>query len=328
MVEEGFRNTIVKYELIKKREKIMLGVSGGPDSICMLHLFEKIRDEFKLDLLCVHFNHCLREEADSDEIFVKNVCNGLKIKYISERKNVRALFRGDSLEQTARNLRFDFFLKCGRESKIKKIALAHTKDDVVETVLMRMLRGAALKGLRGILPSSKFKGISCVRPLFELRKSGILEWLQRNNIPYHIDKTNLEDNFLRNRVRLKLLPFLEEFNPNIVETFFSMAKTLALDYDFMYTYSQKILSKIKKQRSKNSIKLSLSEITQMHPALIFNILRLAIEELKGDTRKLELKHMEEVLNLIYHRPAMSVVDLPDLEVKKEERWLTIKSLLF
>lgn len=306
----------------------MLGVSGGPDSICMLHLFEKIRDEFKLDLLCVHFNHCLREEADSDEIFVKNVCNGLKIKYISERKNVRALFRGDSLEQTARNLRFDFFLKCGRESKIKKIALAHTKDDVVETVLMRMLRGAALKGLRGILPSSKFKGISCVRPLFELRKSGILEWLQRNNIPYHIDKTNLEDNFLRNRVRLKLLPFLEEFNPNIVETFFSMAKTLALDYDFMYTYSQKILSKIKKQRSKNSIKLSLSEITQMHPALIFNILRLAIEELKGDTRKLELKHMEEVLNLIYHRPAMSVVDLPDLEVKKEERWLTIKSLLF
>jgi tRNA(Ile)-lysidine synthase len=328
MVEERFRNTIVKYNLIKKKEKLMLGVSGGPDSVCMLHLFEKIRNEFKLDLLCVHFNHLLREEAERDEIFVRNTCSDLKIKYIGEKKDVRALFRGDSLEQTARNLRFDFFLKCARESKIKKIALAHNKDDVAETVLMRMLRGASLKGLRGILPLSKVKGVFCVRPLFELRKSEILEWVHKNNISYCIDKTNLEDNFLRNKIRLKLLPYLEEFNPNIVETLFSMAKTVALDYDFMYNLSHEMLSKLKKHRSKSSIKLSLQELKAMHPTLIFNILRVTIEELKGNMRKLELRHMEEVLDLVYHRPVMSVVDLPDLEVKKEEKWLTIKSLLF
>ena len=109
VVEKRFLGAIKKHDLLKKRKKIILGVSGGPDSVCMLYQFLKIRKEFKLNLVCAHFNHCLRKEADSEEEFVRNLCKELKVKFVSEKKDVKKFFNGDSLEQTARNLRFDFF---------------------------------------------------------------------------------------------------------------------------------------------------------------------------------------------------------------------------
>jgi tRNA(Ile)-lysidine synthase len=294
----------------------------------MLHLFSQIREEYKLKLFCAHFNHCLRQEADEEEEFVKNLCKGLDIKFVSAKKDVNKFLEGDSLEQTARNLRFDFFLKCARELKTKKIALAHHKDDVVETIIMRIIRGTALKGLRGILPKSKFKGIFFVRPLIEMGKTEILDWLNTHRITYKIDKTNFEDKFFRNKIRLRLMPLLQEFNPNIVNTLFNLAKTTSLDYEFIYTSAKEKFNCLKKQKGKSYIKLDLVEIRKFDIAMIFNILILAIEELKGNTRKLELRHLEEVLDLIYRRPLLSIVDLPDLEVKKEDNWLIIKSLLF
>ena len=141
MLTKIFIESIRRNKLIQKKDKLMLAVSGGPDSICMLHLFYSLRDEFKLNLTCVHFNHCLREESDSDAEFVKKLCQELGVKFVSAKKNVYKFFKGDSQEQTARILRFDFFLNCSRSLKIKKIAIAHNKNDVVETVLMRILRG-------------------------------------------------------------------------------------------------------------------------------------------------------------------------------------------
>jgi tRNA(Ile)-lysidine synthase len=108
-VEKKFLQAIEKYGFLKRRDRIILGVSGGPDSICMLHLFYKTKDDFKFDLICAHFNHGLREDSDEDEKFVKDICKKLKVKFISEKKNVGDFFFGDSLEQTARNFRLDFF---------------------------------------------------------------------------------------------------------------------------------------------------------------------------------------------------------------------------
>jgi hypothetical protein len=124
------------------------------------------------------------------------------------------------------------------------------------------------------------------------------------------------------------MPLLQEFNPNIVNTLFNLAKTTSLDYEFIYTSAKEKFNCLKKQKGKSYIKLDLVEIRKFDIAMIFNILILAIEELKGNTRKLELRHLEEVLDLIYRRPLLSIVDLPDLEVKKEDNWLIIKSLLF
>jgi len=128
-MEEIFKNTLKKYGLLKKKDKVILGISGGPDSIAMLYQFLNIHKEYKLQLVCAHFNHSLRVEADIEEKFISKICAKLGVKFISEKKDVKSFFKGDSLEQTARNLRLDFFMKISRQTKIKKIALAHHKDD-------------------------------------------------------------------------------------------------------------------------------------------------------------------------------------------------------
>ena len=327
-IEKSFLKTIQKYELLKKREKILIGVSGGPDSVCMLHLFCALREEYKFDLVCAHFNHCLRKEADIEEKFVKSICRELKIKCVSEKKNVGKFFKGDSLEQTARNLRFDFFLKCSREFRSKKIALAHNKDDVAETVLMRIIRGTARRGLRGILPKSKIKGVTFIRPLLEIRKEDILKWLKFNEYTYKIDTSNFDEVFLRNKIRQKLLPFLKEFNPNMVNALFNLSRIAALDYECIEEVARNQFSHLKKRQGRGYVKLSIEGLKKLHPSFIFNLVRLAIEELKGNTRKLELRHLEEIGDLLYNRPGGSIVDIPDLKVEKDDSWLIIKSLLF
>jgi len=327
MIDAIVKKTIQKYGLIKKKDSILLGISGGPDSLCMLYQLSRLQEEYKLQLICAHFNHCLRLEADGEEEFVKHICVSLGIKFVSEKKDVKKFCNGDSLEQTARNLRFDFFLKCGRQFKIKKLALAHHKDDLVETVLMRLIRGSGLRGLRGFLPVSKYKGLTVVRPLIEITKKDIIGWLEKEAITYCIDKSNFENIFLRNRIRLELLPLLRTLNPNIVENLYNASRVMSLEYDFMYTFCREKYETLRKAETKHSIKLDIEKLKCLHPALMHNIIRIAVEELKGDTRRIEAKHMEEISDLIFHRPLHSEVHLPLLLVKKEEHILIIQSLI-
>ncbi|UCC96020.1 MAG: tRNA lysidine(34) synthetase TilS, partial [Candidatus Omnitrophota bacterium] len=296
-------------------------------SVCMLYNFLKLRQEYKLTLVCVHFNHGLRPEADQEEDFVKQMCRELKVKYISEKKNVKDFFQGDSLEQTARNLRYDFFLKVFRQTKIKKLALAHHKDDLVETVLMRLIRGAGLKGLRGFLPKSRYRGLTVIRPLIEMRKEDVITWLKKAKIPYHTDRSNFEDTFFRNKIRLKLLPLLQDLNPNIVESLYNIICGLSLDYDFIYAESRRLFRSLKRRQGQKAVALDIEGLKSLHPGMFNNVIRIAIEELKGDTRKIESRHLEEIRDLIFCRPRDSVVHLPTLAVKKEERFLTIQSLI-
>jgi tRNA(Ile)-lysidine synthase len=325
MIEQIFRKTIKKFALVEKKDRIILGVSGGPDSIFMLYQFLAIAKEYKLQLVCAHFNHSLRPEADQEEDFVKNLCQKSGIRFISEKKDVQKFFNGDSLEQTARNLRFDFFLSSSRHFKIKKLALAHHKDDLVETVLMRLVRGAGLRGLRGFLPKSKFSGLTVIRPLIEMGKKEIIDWLDTQKIKYCIDSSNFEDKFLRNRIRLKLLPALKEFNPNIVDNIYNLSRTLSSDYDFIYGFSRDMFESIKKGETAKTIKLDLEKLLKLHPAILSAIIRLAIEKIKGSTRRIELKHIDEIVDLILHRPQDSIVDLPAISIKKEGKSLIIQA---
>ncbi|MFH1771246.1 MAG: tRNA lysidine(34) synthetase TilS [Candidatus Omnitrophota bacterium] len=328
MIEELFRETISEYKLIKKKDKIIIGVSGGGDSVCLFHLLCNIQKEFNLSLICAHFNHSLRNDADSDEQFVKSLCKSRGIKFTSAKKDVKKFFHGDSLEQTARQLRFDFFFSCARQYKIKKIALAHNRDDVVETTLMRIIRGTALCGLRGILPCSRFQSLSLIRPLLRIKKTDILGWLNKNEFSYKNDSTNFQDLFFRNKVRLKLLPALCKFNPNISEAIYNMATTSARDYEFIHAVSKDALFSARKQRGKSYIKLRIEDLKKMPKAIIFNVLRLAVEEVKGNTRKLEARHYNNIVSMINKNIPAAVIDMPDTRAIVEDGWLTIKSLLF
>lgn len=327
MLEKTFRATIKKYGLVKKKDKLLLGVSGGPDSLCLLHLFLKIQKEYSLKLICVHLNHCLREEANDEENFVKEVCGNQGVKFISARRQVKKLFKGDSLEQTARNLRFDFFLNSSRQTKFKTIALAHHQDDLAETVLMRLIRGSGLRGLRGFLPKSKFRNLTVIRPLIEITKSDILSWLKKNKISYCTDKSNFEDKFFRNRVRLQLIPLLKEFNPNIVANIAKAAGNISLDYAFLYDFSKATFLSLKTKETKNSLSLKLKGLKQLPQSIFANVIRIAIEELQGHTRRLESRHLAELRDLIDTRPSGSIVDLPFILVKKEANCLLIQSLI-
>jgi len=327
MIEEVFKNTLKKYNLLKKKDRIILGVSGGPDSVFMLYQFIRITKEYKLNLVCAHFNHSLRKEADKEEEFIKDLCNDLGIKCISEKKDVKAFLKGDSLEQTARNLRFDFLLKCCRQTKIKKIALAHHKDDLIETVLMRFIKGAGLRGLRGFLPKTKFKGATVIRPLIDIRKKEIITWLKQNKISYCIDKSNFEEKFLRNKIRLRLLPDLVELNPNIVDSLSNLARNVSLDYDFIYSQSLDEFLRLKKKEAANSLYLDLEGLRQLPLAIFNNVIRIAIEHTKGNTRKIEARHLDEIRDLVLHRRQGSIVDLPDILIKKEVKELIIQSLI-
>jgi len=327
MVAQTFRNTIKKYALLKKKDRLLLGVSGGPDSLCLLHLFLKLQKEYSLKLICLHFNHQLRKEAKAEEDFVKRICKYLGVEFISESKPVKNFFKGDSLEQTARNLRFDFFLKISRQTKFKKIALAHHKDDLVETVLMRLIRGSGLKGLQGFLPKSKFRSLTVTRPLIESPKVDILKWLKKNKINYCLDQSNFEDKFFRNRIRLKLMPLLKELNPNIVNNIYNAARTISLDYSFLYSFSYQAFLALKIKESSSSLSLRLAGLKELPKAIFANVIRISIEELQGHTRRLEAKHLTEVEDLVVNRPLGSIVDLPSLLVKKEQNSLLIQSLI-
>ncbi|MCK5492983.1 MAG: tRNA lysidine(34) synthetase TilS [Candidatus Omnitrophica bacterium] len=327
MIEEIFEKTLLDLKLLKKKDRLILGVSGGPDSIGMLYLFSSLRKKYKLDIVCAHFNHSLRKESDEEETFLKQQCDELNIKMISDKKDVNLLFKGDSLEQTARNLRLDFFFKCSRETKIKKIALAHHKDDLAETVLMRLIRGAGLRGLRGFLPKTKFKNLTIIRPMVNLSKQKIVDWLDTNGIHYKTDKTNFEDKFFRNRIRLKLMPLLKDMNANIVDNLNNLAYNVSLDYDFIYNFSYEKFISLKKKEVRNAIYLDLDKLKELSVSIFSNVIRIAIEELKGDTRRVEAKHMDEIRDLVFNRPYGSVVDLPCMSAKKEEKILIIQSLI-
>ncbi len=327
MLEKIFLETIKKHKLIKKKDKIILAVSGGPDSVALLYSFLKIKQEYKLRLICAHFNHGLRKESDSEEDFINQLCQKLNLEVISEKKEVSKFFEGDSLEQTTRRLRFDFFLKCARQKQAKIVALAHHRDDLAETVLMRIIRGTGLRGLRGFLPKSTFKNLTLIRPFIGLRKNEILDWLNRQNIPFCTDKSNQDVRFLRNKIRLNLLPQLEEINKNITDRLSDLAVNTALDYDFIYNFSSDCFSRLRRKAGGKSLRLDLENLSKLHPAVFNNVLRFAIEQVKGDTRRVEQIHLNQARELIEKGRAQASIHIPYILIKKETKTVLIQSLI-
>ncbi|MFO8052519.1 MAG: tRNA lysidine(34) synthetase TilS [Candidatus Omnitrophota bacterium] len=326
-LEEGFLKTIKEHNLLKKKDKILLGVSGGPDSIALLYNFINLQKDYNLKIVCAHFNHGLRKESDWEENFIKELCKNEEIDFISEKKNVNDFFSGDSLEQTARKLRFDFFLKVSRQIKIKKLALAHHKDDLAETVLMRIIRGTGLKGLRGFLPKSNFRSLTVVRPFINLEKKQILDWLGKKDISFCLDKSNQEVKFLRNKIRIKLLPQLKDINKSITDRLSDLAVNVGLDYDFIYSFSESKFRRLRQKRSGRGLSLSLKGLKELHPSIFNNVIRIAIEQIKGNTRRIDQNHLIEVKKLVLDGKEQASIHLPKIVIKKEKRTVSIQSLI-
>lgn len=219
------QNSIFEHSLFKRNAKIVLGVSGGPDSTCLLDVFSKLQKKYALELSIAHVNYHLRgHDSDRDEKFVKKLAEKYKLSLdildaeIGEK---------DRSEEKLRSVRYDFFEKVREGNKFELIAVAHNADDQAETVLMRIIRGTGLNGLSAM----STKNGKIIRPLLEISRQEIVAYLKENKLSYRIDKTNKQSIYLRNKIRNELIPYLEKnFNPKVREVLAKSAETFAEDY--------------------------------------------------------------------------------------------------
>ncbi|MCX5710037.1 MAG: tRNA lysidine(34) synthetase TilS, partial [Candidatus Omnitrophica bacterium] len=220
-----------KFRLLKKNDRILVGVSGGPDSTALLYALRSLGKQLDLKLFVAHLDHGLRKDSAQDARFVRDLAFKLKLPLISGRVRVK---KSGSLEESARKARFDFLLKTAKKFKADKIALGHNLDDQAETVLMRILRGTGLSGLSAILPKRVISGCEVIRPLIEVKRREIEAYLERNKIIPRRDPTNAQDIFLRNKIRNRLLPLLEkDYNANIKSILANLAESSGADYEYL-----------------------------------------------------------------------------------------------
>ena len=215
-----------KYNLIENSDTIVVGFSGGPDSVFLVEMLKKLQYFFNFKIYLVHINHLLRgEDADSDENFSFEYAKKNNLEIFIKRIPVKEIAKevGKTLEEVGREERYKFFSEIYEKVGANKIATAHNKDDQIETFLFRLIRGTSLQGLEGI----KIKNNNIIRPISEIYKKDILEYLNKNEIQYKIDKTNFENEFTRNSIRLNLIPFIEErYNIKFKDKIFSLIEEI------------------------------------------------------------------------------------------------------
>lgn len=321
---EKVKKTIKKFKMLSKEDRILIGVSGGPDSVCLFYLLYQMRKDWNLGLHLGHLNHKLRgKESDEDAEFVKSLAEKFKVSFhygeVDVREEVRK--RGLSLEEGARLLRYEFFSQTAEKNGIKKIALGHTCDDQIETFLMRLIKGAGLLGLKGIPPVREEKKIIIIRPLLEIWKEEIIKYLEKERIDYRVDRTNLSSVFFRNRIRNELIPYLKDkFNPQIKEVLANTAENLGLAYEYINKQGRRKFNSVVVETGEAII--DLDKFKTFHPILQREIFRLVIKELKGNLRRINYQHWKEFEELFQERPTGSILDLPkNMYVKKEKKHL-------
>ena len=291
--------TIKKFNLIKDGDKIVLGVSGGPDSISMLNILNEIKHEqsIKFEIYVAHVNHLIREEAIDDEKYVENYCNKNDIECYLKRIDVEKIANNKKIgtEEAGRNARYDFFEEILQKTGSNKIAIAHNKNDKIETIIMHLLRGSGLSGLKGIEPIRDNKYI---RPLIECERQEIEQYCEENELNPRIDKTNFENEYTRNKIRNIVIPYIkQEFNPNILQTLSRLSDVATEESDYVDKQTQKIYQQILMERTNKQIVLNLKEFNKQEKVIKNRLILLATKQLMGSTQGIEKIHIEDIIKL-------------------------------
>lgn len=308
-IKEKFLEYIQRNNLIEKGEGIVVGLSGGPDSICLLHLLCSIREEMELKVAAAHINHMFRGvEADEDEMFSESFCKGLNIEFFSKKIDVGnyAREKGLSSETAGREIRYNFFNEVLSKLGFTKIATAHNANDQVETILMRIMRGTGLEGLGGIPVKRENKYI---RPILFMERKEVEEYCNINGLTPRIDASNLEKLYSRNKVRLDIIPYMKEnFNEDIIETINRMSLLLQEDSKFILDEVNKYYSET--CTSKSGKVIIARNAFDYSSSIINRIIRKAIREVNGHKYDVEMKHIIEVIELTKLETGKKI-DLPN-----------------
>ncbi len=311
-VIEIVKQTISKYQMVTKGNKILIGVSGGPDSVALLNILMSLKAVFSLDLGVAHFNHGIRkEDAENDAAFVSSLARDLELPFYMEKRDVPAYKKkhGLSVEQAGRRLRYDFFHRVRKIHGFDAVAVGHHSDDNAELVLMALFRGSGPLGLSGIPP---VRNHSIIRPLIRLSRSEIHRYLEIKGLKYVEDATNQDETYLRNKVRHQLIPLLKEhYNPRITDSLNRLSEILRLEEDWIHHHLMPELETAILNFQDGEVVLSVSELGKKHPAVKRRIIRMALEKVKGDLKKITLFHIDAVAGLLHKGSVFSRLDLPD-----------------
>lgn len=307
-LRERVVSAINKHGMLSGGETVLVGLSGGPDSICLLTLLTDLRVKFGLTLHAVYVDHNLRPDEVGKEIeFCKDFCTGKGVKFLVKSVDVlsRVKTLGLNKQEAARQLRYRAFDEAGYEVGASKIALGHNADDQIETVCMRFLRGAGPAGLSG-MPAKRG---SIIRPLIEIERTDIESFLSDGNIPFVVDSSNLGTEYFRNRIRQVLVPIMKELNPSLAGTVAHTSFILQEEERYFNIAVTKALMRMISRKTNDRIELFLAPMESMDAVILRRVLRRAIEE-TDSLRGIGFTHVEDIMTLVKRGSSGDRLSLP------------------
>jgi tRNA(Ile)-lysidine synthase len=309
--------TIRRYRMLERGQHVGVAVSGGADSVCLLHVLLELAAPWDLRLSVLHLNHGLRgEESRQDEQFVRDLAARLGLPAIV--RNVDVAASHDNLEQAGRHARLAFFREMLAATGIVRIATGHTRNDQAETVLFRFLRGAGGAGLAAIRPVTA-DGLA--RPLLDMSRADVEQYLRERGIPWREDSSNASPQFARNRIRHSLLPQLaNEWNPSIVETLHRVADWALAEEEYWEAEIDRLYAQSLIERD-GAVLLAVRDLRDLPLAVARRLVRRALERAKGDLRAVDFDHIAAIVKLAHSPLGHGRVQAPGVEVERSLDWL-------
>ncbi|TYQ15002.1 UNVERIFIED_CONTAM: tRNA(Ile)-lysidine synthase [Acetivibrio alkalicellulosi] len=318
---------IEKNSLINVGEKLIVGLSGGPDSVCLIHILKVLKDCLSIKIFAVHINHMLRGiESEEDEKYVKILCEKLNIPLKIEHINLNKIAKDNklSIEEAGREERYKIFNAFSQKIGADKIAVAHNKNDQAETVLMNIIRGTGLYGLKGM----DARRDNIIRPLLDIERSEIENYCNEHKLMPQIDSTNLKNIYTRNRIRLDLIPYINEmFDGDIVQKIIKMSDIVRCENVFIEDHVEKLYEQVLVESKDSEIILDLETIKTGHVALRRRVLRKSINQVAGSLKGIENKHIEDIIDLVEHGGVGAMIHLPN-KIRIKKSYKTIKIYLY
>jgi tRNA(Ile)-lysidine synthase len=319
--------TIDGYDLIRQNERVVCAVSGGPDSVAMLHILKDLNDlqQMGWQIHVAHVNHGLRGKAsDEDEEFSRELAGKLHLPFHSTRVDVKAAQKKNrmTMEEAGRELRHDYLKNLAIEVGAQKISLAHNLDDQAETILHRILRGTGLRGLKGMAPIrrlSRKHDLFIVRPMLEIERHEIEAYLRDKGSAYKTDLSNFDTSITRNKIRHKLFPMLEsEFNPRVKMSLVKLGQTAGSFYLLLREIANEVYENTKMVSGEGEVCLSVDEFWKLPPAIQTLLIDRSVETVLGQAPQLNFEHYLEVISLCGENAFQKAIRLPHgLEARRE-----------
>ncbi len=311
-------------DYIPELETVILAISGGPDSVCMLDVVWRINEEKKMNwkLVVAHYNHCQRETSFRDEEFVRRLAKKYKLDCEIGRLSKDAVEKKEGPEGDLRRYRYNFLKEVASRRGARFILLAHNLDDRAETVLMNLFRGAGPQGLKGISYVREWEGLILLRPLLSVKRVEIEKYLSDRELSYCIDETNFSTDFLRNKIRHNLLPLLEaEYKKGIKDVLVRLADIMEEELDFISSVAGDVLNGILVEQRQDMILVHRNRLESLHPAILRQCFRMIWERLSGTNRRLAFSHYQEFVKMIKQWPEGSILSLPlGIRVEKDKQF--------